>query len=161
MKFVRAASVVGSFVLIGAMLAGCGSSTGAIGSHHHGRKAVVSHPLQSVTVTASLQSFQILNNQSGWLLTQHALYHLTHGGRNATRVQASANGPLITIWSHGTVNAAMGLGPNPHDGAKIQSSTTAGATHHAPRRNGLSGNFFRVAGPEMPTRLRKTGQPRS
>ncbi len=42
------------------------------------------------------------------------------------RVQASANGPLIAIWSHGTVNAATGLGPNPHDGVKIQSSTNGG-----------------------------------
>ena len=86
----------------------------------------MSHPLQSVTVTASLQSFQILNNQSGWLLTQHALYHLTHGGRNATRVQASANGPLVATWFHGKVYTATGLGQNQHDGIKIQSSTNGG-----------------------------------
>ncbi len=154
------------------MLAGCGSSKPATQSHHrsHGNptSTTASQPVGSLTVASDIQSFQMLNPQSGWLLTQHTLYHLTHGGRDTTKVQASANEPLAATWSNGHVYTAAVLGQN-HDEIKIQSSINGGkswsslATIHSPyppmqiimHPNGLGWleTTPGAAGAEMPAQL--------
>jgi len=174
LQTIRLASVVSSCVLTGVMLAGCGSSKPATQSHRRSHKhptSVASQNLRSMTVASSIQSFQMLNPQSGWLLTQHTLYHLTHGGRDATKVQSSANEPLVATWSNGNVYTAAVIGQN-HDKIKIQSSINGGlswsslATIHSPyppmqiimHSNGMGWleTTPGAAGAEMPAQLWKT-----
>lgn len=157
----------------GILLAGCGFSKPVTHSHHHSHRnpTAASQPIGSVTVISNIQSFQMLNSQTGWLLTQHTLYHLTHGGRDATKVQASANEPLAATWSNGHVYTARVLGQH-HDEIKIQSSTNEGlswsslATIHSPyppkqiilHPNGMG--WLQTspgpAGAEMPAQLWRT-----
>ena len=175
MQTLRLASAVSSCLLTGVMLAGCGSPIPATQPHHHSHgnptSTTASQPVGSLTVASDIQSFQMLNPQSGWLLTQHTLYHLAHGGRDATKVQSSANQPLVATWSNGHVYTAAVLGQN-HDEIKIQSSINGGlswsslATIHSPyppmqiimHPNGMGWleTTPGVAVAEMPVQLWKT-----
>ncbi len=109
-----------AFMLGAAALAGCGTKTNVPGqsAHHVVRpvpspKAVrASHALGALTVTSDIQAFQMVTPQSGWLLTQNTLYHLTQGGREARAVASSAIDNLVAVWTPYRVFTASA--PNPH-----------------------------------------------
>ncbi len=123
-------------LLFGAVaVAGCGAGTNVQGQSSHkavkhmsGPKGVrASHTLGALTVMSDIQAFQMMTPQSGWLLTQNTLYHLTQGGQDATTVSSSAIGTLVAAWTNHQVFTASA--PHPHPGhikVVIRSSENGG-----------------------------------
>lgn len=118
-----------------AAMAGCGTKTNVPGQSSHkvvrhvsSPKAVsASHALGAMTVMSDIQAFQMVTPQSGWLLTQNTLYHLTQGGRKARAVSSSAIDNLVAVWTPHRVFTASA--PKPHPGnikVVIRSSENGG-----------------------------------
>ena len=105
-----------------AAMAGCGTKTNVPGQSSHKVVRHVSSPkavsasqaLGAMTVMSDIQAFQMVTPQSGWLLTQNTLYHLTQGGREARAVSSSAIDNLVAVWTPHRVFTASA--PKPHPG---------------------------------------------